>query len=65
VWEEDHMEKQLQKQSEKKTVIRYQRGLLDKPSRHNQTPLQAEEEKQESKQARTHIHRYSLYSCVE
>jgi hypothetical protein len=51
MWEEDHMEKQLQKQSEKIAVIRYQSGPLDKPSRHNQTPMQAEEVKQESKDA--------------
>jgi DUF2934 family protein len=40
---------QPQKHSEKKTVIRYQRQPFDKPSMHSQPPLQAEEEKQYSK----------------
>ena len=43
------MERQPQKHSEKKTVIRYQRQPFDKPSMHSQAPLQAEEEKQNSK----------------
>ena len=43
------MERQPQKHSEKKTVIRYQRQPFDKPSMQSQAPLQAEEEKENSK----------------